>query len=175
MNARPQSSPALPIAHVVLRILVILNWVTCAAILVLLFVAPNREWIISALDLSPSLGAERVIFGLRAIAVIGLVTVPLHWLVLTRLLAMVETVRSGDPFVAENAQRLQTIAWILVTLQLLGLVIASIAKNISTPEHPVNLDAGFSVNGWLAVILTFVLARVFSEGARMRDDLEGTV
>jgi hypothetical protein len=46
---------------------------------------------------------------------------------------------------------------------------------LSTPAHPVNLDAGFSINGWLAVLLTFVLARVFAEGALMREDLEGTV
>ena len=169
------TSAALPIAHVALRLLIVLNWVTCALILVLLLLAPNREWIISALDLSPSLDAERVIFGLRAIAVIGLATVPLHYSVLKRLLAMVETVRTGDPFVAQNAHRLQTIAWILLTLQLLGLVIAAIAKTISTPEHPVDIDAGFSVNGWLAVLLTFLLARVFAEGARMRDDLAGTV
>lgn len=169
------SSAALPIAHVVLRILVVLNWVMCVLVLVLLFVAPNREWIISALKLSPSLETERVIFGLRAIAVIGLLTVPLHYAVLKKLIAMVASARAGDPFVAENAQRLQTIAWILLVLQLVGLVIAAIARTISTPEHPVDLDAGFSINGWLAVILTFVLARVFAEGARMRDDLEGTV
>ena len=36
-------------------------------------------------------------------------------------------------------------------------------------------DAGFSVTGWLAVLLTFLLARVFAEGTLMRDDLEGTV
>ena len=29
--------------------------------------------------------------------------------------------------------------------------------------------------GWLAVLLTFLLARVFAEGTLMRDDLEGTV
>jgi hypothetical protein len=38
-----------------------------------------------------------------------------------------------------------------------------------------HLDAGFSPGGWLAVILTFVLARVFAEGTLMREDLEGTV
>ena len=38
-----------------------------------------------------------------------------------------------------------------------------------------NLDAGFSINGWLAVLLTFVLARVFAVGTVMREDLEGTV
>jgi hypothetical protein len=37
------------------------------------------------------------------------------------------------------------------------------------------LDAGFSINGWLAVLLTFLLARVFAEGTLMREDLEGTV
>jgi hypothetical protein len=46
---------------------------------------------------------------------------------------------------------------------------------VSSPEHPVHLDAGFSINGWLAVLLTFLLARVFAQGTLMRDDLEGTV
>ena len=82
---------------------------------------------------------------------------------------------AGAPFVAANASRLQRIAWALLALQLLGLVIGAIAKALSTPAHPIHVDAGFSVNGWLAVLLTFVLARVFAEGALMREDLEGTV
>ena len=94
---------------------------------------------------------------------------------LKRLLGMVETVRAGDPFVAANADRLQAIAWALLVLQLLSIVIGAIGKAISTPAHPVDLDAGFSINGWLAVLLTFVLARVFAHGALMREDLEGTV
>jgi hypothetical protein len=64
---------------------------------------------------------------------------------------------------------------VLLALQLLGLVIAGIGKAISTPANPLHLDAGFSTSGWLAVVLTFVLARVFAEGALMRKDLEGTV
>jgi hypothetical protein len=88
---------------------------------------------------------------------------------------MVETVRVGDPFVAANAERLQQIGWALLALQLLGLVIGAIAEVVSTPAHPLDIDAGFSVNGWLAVLLTFVLARVFAKGAQMREDLEGTV
>jgi hypothetical protein len=113
--------------------------------------------------------------GLRAVAVVGLVTIPLNYIVLKRLLAMVGSVRAGDPFVAANAQRLQAIAWALLALQLLSLVIGGIAKAVSSPGHPVDLDAGFSVTGWLAVLLTFVLARVFAEGTLMREDLEGTV
>jgi Protein of unknown function (DUF2975) len=168
-------STALPIAHVVLRILVVLNWLMGAAILALLVVMPNKEWIISAFQLSPSPDADRLIMGLRAVAVLGLATIPLNYVVLKRLLAIVGTVREGDPFVAANASRLQTIAWSLLALQLFSIVIGAIGKAVSTPAHPVHLDAGFSINGWLAVLLTFLLARVFAEGTRMREDLEGTV
>ena len=54
-------------------------------------------------------------------------------------------------------------------------VIGASGKAVSTPAHPVHLDAGFSINGWLAVLLTFLLARVFAEGTLMREDLKGTV
>ena len=119
--------------------------------------------------------AARLVMGLRAIAVLGLAAIPLNYVVLKRLLAIVETVRGGDPFVAANASRLQAIAWALLALQLLSLVIGAIAKAVSTPAHPLHLQAGFSISGWLAVLLTFLLARVFAEGTLMREDLEGTV
>ena len=175
MSRSASYSAALPIAYVALRILIVLNWLFGAAILVLLLVMPNQQWIMSALDLTPGPEADRIVMGLRAIAAIGLVTIPLNHIILTRLLAMVGTVRSGDPFVAANAYRLRTIAWTLLLLQLLGLAIAAIVKAISTAQHPVDIDAGFSINGWLAVLLTFILARVFAEGTLMREDLQGTV
>jgi hypothetical protein len=173
--SRPAASAALPIAHVVLRILIVLNWLSGAAIATLLVAMPTRRWIMSALDLSPSPEADQVVMGLRAIAVLGLVAIPLNDVVLRRLRAIVETVRAGDPFVAANASRLQAIAWVLLALQLLSLVIGAIAKAVSSPAHPLHLQAGFSINGWLAVLLTFLLARVFAQGTLMREDLEGTV
>ena len=175
MSRSVSSSAALPIAYAALRVLIVVNWLGGAAILALLLVTPNEQWIMSAFKLSPSPEAERLIMGLRAIAVFGLAAVPLNYVVLKRLLAIVETVRGGDPFVAANASRLQTIARTLLAVQLLSLVIGGIAKAVSTPAHPLHLNAGFSINGWLAVLLTFLLARVFAEGTRMREDLEGTV
>src|SRR5690242_19085993 len=169
------SSAALPIAYSVLRIAVVVNWLMGAAILALLVVMPNEQWIMAAFKLSPSPDAERLIMGLRAVAVLGLVTIPLNHAVLERLLAIVLALRAGDPFVAVNADRLQAIARALLALQLLSLVIGAIAKAVSSPAHPVHLDAGFSIGGWLAVIFTFLLARVFAEGTVMREDLEGTV
>lgn len=175
MSRPAPSSAALPLAHAVLRTLIVVNWLYGAAIAVLLVAMPTRRWIMTALGVSPSPEAERLILALHAIAVLGLAAVPLHYAVLKRLLAIVETVRAGDPFVAVNASRLQAIAWVLVALQLLSLLIGAIARIASTPAHPVHLDAGFSISGWLAVLLTFLLARVFAEGTLMRDDLEGTV
>ena len=175
MSTPVSSSTALPVAHVVLRILIVLNWLMGAAILALLFVMPNERWIMQAFQLSPSPEATRVVMGLRAVAVLGLAAIPVNHLILKRLAAIVDTVRAGDPFVATNAGRLRAVAWALLALQVLSLVIGAIAEVVSTPAHPVKLDAGFSIHGWLAVLLTFLLAQVFAAGTRMRDDLEGTV
>jgi hypothetical protein len=171
----PASSAALPVAYVGLRILIVGNWLMGAAILALLVVTPNQQWIMAAFKLSPSPDTDRLILGLRAVAVVGLVAIPLNYAVLKKLLAIVLTVRAGDPFVAANARRLQAIAWTLFALQLLSIIIGVIGKAVSSPAHPLHLDAGFSVGGWLAVILTFLLARVFAEGTHMREDLAGTV
>jgi hypothetical protein len=169
-------SAALPIAYVVLRILIVANWVVGALILALLaYTFIDQPWTMRALGVADFPDAQAVMMGMRAIAALGVLAVPLNYIVLRRLLSMVETVRTGDPFIAANADRLRTIAWTLLSLQLLSLAIAAIAKVISTPEHPFELNAGFSITGWLAVVLTFVLARVFAEGAVMREDLEGTV
>lgn len=169
-------SAALPIAYLFLRILIVLNWIFGACILALLaFTFVNEPWTMKALGVSGFADSHTVLAGMRVIAALGLVAIPLNYMMLKRLVRIVETVRAGDPFVATNAYRLNAIAWILLALQLLSMVIGGIGKAISTPEHPFHLDAGFSVNGWLAVLLTFVLARVFAEGTLMREDLEGTV
>lgn len=169
-------STALPLAWVILRVLIVLNWLSGAAILMLLIATIVAEqWTFTALGIEPSSYIRPMIMGLRAIAALGLVAIPLNHAVLKRLKAIVETVRRGDPFVAPNADRLHAIAWTLLALQLLSIIIGSIGKAISTPDHPLHLDAGFSLSGWLAVFLIFVLARVFAEGTRMREDLEGMV
>src|ERR1051325_4031918 len=175
MPSSASSSAALPIAYVVLRILVIVNWIGGAAILALLVIMPNEQWIMSAFKLSPSPEAERLVMGLRGIAVLGLFTIPLNHAILKRLLAIVDTVRAGDPFVAANASRLQVIAWGLLALILVSIVLGVVAKTVSAPAHPLDISAGFSINGGLSVLLTFLRARVFAEGTAMREDLEGTV
>lgn len=169
-------STALPIAYVFLRILILLNWIFAACVFALLaFTFVNEAWTMKALGVTGMPDADQVMWAMRGIAALGVAAAVPNYMILTRLLLMVDTVRAGDPFVAANAYRLHAIAWLLVGVQVISITIAVIGRAISTEEHPFHLDAGFSVNSWLAIILCFVLARVFAEGTLMREDLEGTI
>jgi hypothetical protein len=155
--------------------LIVLNWIYGAGVLFLLVgMLAAHHWMMRAVGFPLSAQSGPVLLGVRVIAALGLIAVPLNFAVLNRLLAMVLTVRTGNPFVAANASRLQAIGWFLLGLQLLSLGIGLTGKVISAPAHPF-LDAGLSPAGWLAVVLVFVLARVFAVGTLMREDLEGTV
>ena len=164
----------LALSRRVLRFLSVLNLLTGAFILVLLIASLVSEaWVMKALGAGQ--GSSTVFMGMRLIMVIGLAGVPVVRLVLTRLLAIVDTVREGDPFVVANAVRLQQIAWAVLALELMHLAVGIIAAAVSTVSVPLNFGWGFSLTRWLAVLLLFVLARVFEQGARMREELEGTV
>lgn len=94
--------------------------------------------------------------------------------ILRQLQAMVASA-SRDPFIIENAWRLRRIGWSLVTIQLLALPIHWVAANIAKPGSDFSQMGGISVGSLLAILLAFVLAAVFEQGAAMRDELEGTV
>ena len=59
--------------------------------------------------------------------------------------------------------------------EVLHFGVGIIAHRVSTATQPLDIDWNFSLTRWLAVLFLFVLARVFEHGARMREDLEGTV
>jgi hypothetical protein len=106
---------------------------------------------------------------------VGIGVVPLAHVVLTRLRTIVDTVKVGDPFLPENAARLRVIAWSVLGIELLHVVVGIVVMIASSAAEPIGVNWTFSATRWIAVLLLFVLARVFTEGARMREDLEGTV
>src|SRR5215467_13118081 len=132
MPGPASSSRALPIACVALRILIVVNWLMGAAILALLVVVPNEQWIMAAFKLSPSPDAARLIAGLRAVAVLGLVGIPLNHAVLKRLLAILLAVRAGEPFVAVHSGQLEGMDRSLLGLKVISLITDLIAKAVST-------------------------------------------
>ena len=160
----------------ILRVLTRLNLLMGALIMALLIAsliagAPTMR----ALGVPPALSHSMLFIGMRLIMVIGIGAVAVVHFVLTRLRMFVETVRTGNPFVAANAVRLNAIAWALVALELMHYAVGAVAASISSAGVPLNISWGFSLTRWLSVLLLFVLARVFQQGARMREELEGTV
>jgi hypothetical protein len=98
-----------------------------------------------------------------------------------RLRAIIDTVGDGDPFIPDNARRLNLMAWLLLATQVLTLPMALLAAQVveaagKSDELKIAVTGdGFNLNGILTVLILFILARVFRIGAALREDLEGTV
>jgi hypothetical protein len=64
--------------------------------------------------------------------------------------------------------------WALLGLQLLdipGALLGRFCPSLGSAAP----DVSFSPGGWIAVLMVFVLSRVFAAGSAMKDELEGTV
>lgn len=166
------SANALAVARPAIQILTVLNLcygLVITGLLVWSFFIegwPQRPLGFDMVNAHPWVGQ-----GLRAIVVVGIVGAAIVHTILRKLLAIVDTVRAGDPFISDNVRRLNAIAWRVASLEVLRLVVAGIAAVVWEAGR---IEA-FSFAPWLAVLLLFVLAGVFAQGARMRADLEGTV
>ncbi len=163
---------ALAVARPIIQGLTVLNIIYAVAIVLLLvasFLMPG--WPERALGFDIVSKYPQVPLGLRAIVVLGVIGAVLVHTILRRLLAIVDTVRNGDPFIVDNARRLEKIAWSVLALEVLRLIVMAIAAAVWEPGRL----GGFTFAPWLAVLMLFVLSGVFAHGARMRADLEGTV
>jgi len=166
----------LALSRRVLRWLTKLNLLMGCLILALLVASLIAESpVMRALGVSPGANNSKLFVGMRLIMVLGICAVPVVYFVLTRLLAIVETVGVGNPFVTVNAERLKMIAWAVLGLEFMHFAIGAVAVSVSSAAAPLNISWDFSLTRWLAVLLLFVLARVFEQGVRMREELEGTV
>lgn len=163
---------ALAVARPVILGLIVLNLLYAAAITCLFCASFFTDgWPAKPLGFDLATLHPQAALGLRAIMVIGIVGAAIVHTVLRRLLAIVDSVRGGDMFIPSNAQRLNAIAWSVLAIELLRLSVRAISGAASIPGQ---MD-GLSLTPWLAVLLLFVLSGVFTHGARMRTDLEGTV
>lgn len=170
------ASRALALTHPLIQILTIANLLYAAGIALLLassFFRPDWPWVPLGLQVE---GPDSTVpSALRTVMVLGLVGAGLVHTILRRLLAIVASVRAGDPFVADNARRLQSIAKRVVGLEVLRLAVHLVYENFARQGAPMDLGEAFALTPWLAVLLLFVLSGVFAQGTRLRTDLEGTV
>ncbi|RZJ42736.1 MAG: DUF2975 domain-containing protein [Brevundimonas sp.] len=93
------------------------------------------------------------------------------WWILNRLRRIFLAVNQGDAFERANVGRLQGIGLGLIGVQLSALVLA-----LTVPAGmPGDADYAFDLGSWLGILIVFMLAEVFRQGASIRDDQQMTV
>jgi hypothetical protein len=82
------------------------------------------------------------------------------------------TLTAGDPFHPDNVARLRLIGLMLAGLELgryafwaVGALLPGVTRN----------EPGVGLTAWFSVLVVFVLAEVFREGARLRREAELTI
>ncbi len=99
---------------------------------------------------------------------VGGVTVVIH-----RLRQIFTTLTAGDPFHPDNVIRLRLIGLMLVVLELTGYAIS--AGQVWLFPAGRGEETVFSLSSWFSILVVFVLAEVFREGARLRREAELTI
>lgn len=94
------------------------------------------------------------------------------WWVINRLRAILLSVNQGDAFERANVKRLQAIGMGLLGIQVTAILLAVVAP-ISINQVPSDYD--FGLGSWLGILVVFILAEVFRQGAAMRDEQLTTV
>lgn len=95
-------------------------------------------------------------------------------LIVSQLRRIFSTLTAGDPFHPGNVRRLRMIGVTLAALELVGYPVAFLQVHVgAAPGRMGGLVP--SLIPWFAVLVIFVLAEVFREGARLRREAELTI
>ena len=83
------------------------------------------------------------------------------------------TLTAGDPFHPDNVLRLRVIGLALGSLELVRYAVRLAGDWLDLAQT--KSSQGFSLTAWFSVLVVFVLAEVFREGARLRREAELTI
>ena len=93
-------------------------------------------------------------------------------IIVARLRQIFGTLMAGDPFQPENVGRLRIIGLALGSLELVRYAVR-LASDVL--DLNIKKDGDVSLTAWFSVLVVFVLAEVFREGARLRQEAELTI
>ncbi|KOO84713.1 MULTISPECIES: DUF2975 domain-containing protein [Stenotrophomonas] len=148
-----------------------------AALLAVPLVAHDRRWLLDSVHDAGAAAAHGkdlfLHFCLGLGAIVALLVLCL--LFLRHLLRLLKSAARERPFTHANAQRLQRMAWLMLAMELLSILIGAYAAWMGPDFTWMEVGGGMSITGLVAVLMLFVLARVFAVGAVMRDDLDGVI
>ena len=110
---------------------------------------------------------------LAGVLALGFVYIALLIVAVERTRRVFSTMTAGDPFDPQNVNRLRMIGAALAAMELLGWA-GRVIIHALIPQAK-NLPTSLNLTAWFSVLVVFVLAEVFREGARLRAEAELTV
>lgn len=120
--------------------------------------------------------ADGVPAGRLVAALVGLVVfAPGIAYICAKLRQILSTLAAGDPFVPENAPRLTRIAIAIGLIEVIRMCsVLVLAATVDLGEgYVANININLAV--WGAVIVLLILAQVFKEGTRLREEEKMTI
>jgi hypothetical protein len=158
---------------VTIGITAVLTVVMAIALIALSFVPEIPARIADRLDIAGDVTPGRIIaLGITVAAYVGLYLGALIT-ILSRLRRVFATLIAGDPFQPDNIPRLRLIGFVLAGMELARYALNALLLAIA-PAMGWEIN-GFNVTVWFSVLVVFVLAEVFREGARLRREAELTI
>lgn len=94
--------------------------------------------------------------------------------IVDRVRRIFTTLTIGDPFHPGNVGRLRSIGFALAGLELINYGVNLVTGWVFRDEFK-SVRFPFNPTAWFAVLVVFVLAEVFREGARLRSEAELTI
>ncbi|WP_432767787.1 MAG: DUF2975 domain-containing protein [Sphingopyxis sp.] len=154
----------------------IINWVLLILFMVaFVAVSVRPDVFIGAIDdAKPAINGGYMLDLFRVVMLLCIPIAIAAHAIFTRLVAMIDATKAGAAFSTENARRLRTIGWWLLFTQIVDAGFGLLSMEMSAASGEV-FGWQPSLTAWLAVLLLFILARIFEQGAAMRDELEQTI
>jgi len=167
-----KSSPAITFLNILLTMIWWAGWVFLV-LFVLVFLYAGLSFL-GIESLKSSFEVTTPLMALVSSA--SVIVVALVFLIIVKQLRKIcQTLVTGDPFVPENANRLRTI-WIAVAAgELIRLTSTIVISWVSKTTDSAVQAPDLRVYVWFMVLALIILAEVFREGARLRQEQKLTV
>jgi hypothetical protein len=110
---------------------------------------------------------------------IGLVAIGGSLMIVWRLRRLFDSFSSGEPFRRENANHLRAIWIIMLVIEVSRYVLFGITGAVlglfGGPSVHANYTFNIDLSTWGSILILIVLAEVFREGARLKEEQELTI
>jgi len=158
------------------RLLVVLWWTGWAGLALFILSFAMAILMLFGLDILAPVFEETTPLNAMTSSLTMTVGVIVFLIVVKQLRLICQTLVTGDPFVPDNSYRLRIIWIALATVEIMRLLFGVLLKWLRTnTDVSMNMATDISATVWFMVMVLIILAEVFREGVRMRQEAKLTV